>query len=78
MNVDLFLKCESQIGVSAAIAILNGEPVVMAGWVLFLLNGCDCAWEIDTSPPNLLNQSTDRQHQDFYSLKEDAILYEST
>ena len=80
MSVDLFLKCQSQIGLQAAIAILNSDSVVMekSGWVLFVLNENDCAWAIDSNPPLLVNQSTDRRHNNYQTLRMETVIYQES
>jgi hypothetical protein len=79
MNIPLFLKCQSQIGLQGAIAILNSESFVMekSGWVLFNLNENDCAWAIDSNPPLLVNQSTDRRHTNYQTLRMETVIYQA-
>lgn len=78
MSIELFLKCQSQIGLQGAIAILNNDSVVMKDWVLFVLNGNDCAWAIDSNPPLLVNQSTDRRHSDYQTLRIETVIYQES
>ena len=78
MNVSLFLKCQAQIGLQGAIAILNSDSVVMKDWVLFVLNENDCAWAINSNPPLLVNQSTDRRHTNYQTLRMETAIYQES
>lgn len=68
MNIRLFLRCQNQIGLLAAIAILNGDPYEVDGWLYFSVYGVACGWGINTLPPLLYNFDDDKEFHAFEDL----------
>jgi hypothetical protein len=68
MSVRLFLRCQTQIGLQGAIAILNGDPHEIDGWLCFSIYGVSCAWGINSNPVLLQNCDDDQNFQTFEDL----------
>ena len=64
--------CEAQLGRDAAIAIAQGSPKQIDGYVYFWINGIECSWGIDTDPVLLQVTETDQEFDNFADLL-DAI-----
>jgi hypothetical protein len=64
--------CELQLGRDAAIAIAQGGPKEIDGYIVFWINGIECSWGIDTNPVLLQVTETDQEFDNFIDLL-DAI-----
>lgn len=64
--------CETQLGRDAAIAIAQGSPKQIDGYIYFWINGIECAWGIDTDSVLLQITETDQEFDNFTDLL-DAI-----
>ena len=64
--------CELQLGRDAAIAIAQGSPEQIDGYIVFWINGIECSWGIDTDPVLLQVTETNQEFDNFVDLL-DAI-----